>query len=52
MYTTFFDRPELAAREPERYAALTPEALSRFAADRLGPERGVEMTVVPRKRAA
>jgi zinc protease len=48
MYTTFFDRPEEAWREPERYSAVTPADLSAFAAARLGAERAVALTVLPR----
>ena len=52
MHATLFDRPELAWSEPERYAKVTPEELAGFAADRLGPQRSVELTVVPRQAAA
>jgi predicted Zn-dependent peptidase len=48
MYTTLFDRPELAWDEPARYAAVTAEQLAEVAAARLGPERAVALTVVPR----
>ncbi|HSM13610.1 MAG TPA: hypothetical protein VLA66_06045, partial [Thermoanaerobaculia bacterium] len=50
-YTTLFDRPELAWEEPARYAALGGEDLAEFARERLGAERSVEMTVVPRGAA-
>jgi predicted Zn-dependent peptidase len=49
MYTTLFDRPELAWDEPARYAAVTAEQLAKVAAARLGPERAVALTVVPRR---
>lgn len=52
MYTTFFDRPELAWAEPERYARLGAAELAAFAGARLGRERGVELTVIPRRSAA
>jgi len=50
-YTTLFDRPELAWEEPARYAALGGEDLAEFARGRLGAERSVEMTVIPRGAA-
>ena len=52
MYTTLFDRPEDAWSEPDRYAAVTPADLSAFAAARLGADRAVELTVLPRSRPA
>lgn len=46
-FTTFFDDPEAAAHEPERYLELGPEELSRFARERLGTDRMAALWVVP-----
>lgn len=46
-FTTFFDDPEAAAHEPERYLALGPEDLSRYARERLAPERMTSLWVAP-----
>ncbi len=52
LYTTFFDRPELAWSEPERYAAVTAAQMAQVATGRLGRANGVEMTVVPHSGVA
>jgi predicted Zn-dependent peptidase len=48
MYATLFDRPELAWDEPGRYTAVTAEAMAAVAAERLGADRQVTLTVLPR----
>jgi predicted Zn-dependent peptidase len=51
MYATFFDRPELAWEEPRRYRELEPAELTAVARERLGADRAVELTVVPKGTA-
>jgi zinc protease len=46
--TTFFGDPTLLHRELERYRTLGGEDLQRCAARRLGDERSIALTVVPR----
>ena len=48
MYTTLFDDPEQLNRELDRYRALDPAAISRFASRYLGREGAVTLTYVPR----
>jgi len=51
MMTTYFDRPERLATEPERYAEITSEDLCGYA-DRHGiPEHRALVAVVPRETA-
>ncbi|KAB2963748.1 MAG: insulinase family protein [Thermoanaerobaculia bacterium] len=52
MYTSLFDRPDLAGSEPARYAACRAEDLARVAATRLAAHQAVTLTVVPRRSAA
>ncbi len=51
LHATFFDRPELAWEESARYEQATGEELRDFADRFLGPERAVELTVLPRDGA-
>jgi zinc protease len=46
---TYFGEPGLLQQELERYRSLDAEALLRCAADWLGEERSVAVTVVPRR---
>ena len=52
MYATYFDRPELAWGEAERYLELGPDELCAFAGARLAAERAVELTVLPERSGA
>ena len=51
-FTTFFDDPEAAAHEPERYLGLAPDDLSRFAKQRLDTRRMAVLWVVPKGQNA
>ena len=44
----YFDDPEGVHREAERYRAVPPEAMRRFAAERRGDGQRAVVTVVPR----
>ncbi len=47
MYATYFDRPDLAWQEAERYLELGGDELAAFAGSALARAHGVELTVVP-----
>jgi zinc protease len=49
---TYFDDPSLLVTELERYRSLDREAMRSATARWLTPERGVTLTVVPRRSAA
>jgi len=51
-YATFFDRPELAWVEAERYEQLSSSELTAFAEEFLADDASVELTVVPDEPAA
>jgi predicted Zn-dependent peptidase len=51
MFTTYFDAPEAAGREMERYLELGAEDVQEFARGYLDPAKRVVVTVVPRGKA-
>jgi len=48
-FTTFFDCPELAWEEPDRYARMSLDELVAFATGFLDDARSVELTVLPER---
>ncbi len=48
LFTTYFDDPAGLARQVERYRAVTPDDVTAFAGQHLGPGRRAVVTVVPR----
>ncbi len=48
LFTTYFDDPAGVARQVERYRAVTPEAMTAFADQRLVTGQRAVVTVVPR----
>ena len=46
MFATYFDDPELVNEQPARYRAVTSEAVSRFARERLGPDNRTALLYV------
>jgi hypothetical protein len=51
MFATYFDAPEAAGREMERYLELGAEDVAEFARRYLDPSSRVTVTVVPRGTA-
>jgi predicted Zn-dependent peptidase len=49
MFATYFDDPARLNDETERYAAVTVDAVNRFAHKYLGPDNRASLVYVPRR---
>ncbi len=47
MFATYFGDAELVNEQPSRYRAVTPESVTRFARERLGPDNRATLMYVP-----
>lgn len=51
MFATYFGDAELVNEQPSRYRAVTPESVTRFARERLGPDNRATLLYVPAEAA-
>jgi predicted Zn-dependent peptidase len=52
MFATYFGNPALINDQVDRYRAVTPEAVSAFARQRLGPENRARLLYIPQQAQA